>query len=63
MIPKSGYRFSEKIMPHKTQSEMAIQLKPFRVGSGTTAAFRGSQENGRIVENEALWHFAFATFV
>ena len=32
MIPKSGYRFSEKIMPHKTQSEMAIHLKPFRIG-------------------------------
>jgi hypothetical protein len=43
MIPKSGYRFSEKIMPHKTQSEMAIQLKPFRAGSGTTAAFHGSK--------------------
>jgi hypothetical protein len=33
MIPKSGYRFSEKIMLNNKLSEMPIQPKSFRFGS------------------------------
>jgi len=37
MIPKSGYRFSEKIMlKQKDKAKCRINLSPFRFGGGRT---------------------------